>query len=66
MTRRHVNRRSAAGNSIGTELNSVGRTHFYGVEGIDFSVGLWVRPHPSAKEKSRAVFASVGDGWSSG
>lgn len=52
--------------SVGTALNSIGRTHFYGVDGKDFSVELWVRLHPSPADKSRAVFASVGDAWSSG
>jgi hypothetical protein len=51
---------------IGTGLKSIQRTHFHGVDGIDFSVGLWIRPHALVDEKSRAVFASVGDAWSSG
>ncbi|MFA6294013.1 MAG: LamG-like jellyroll fold domain-containing protein, partial [Victivallales bacterium] len=52
--------------SIGTAVNSIGRTHFYGVDGKDFSVETWVRLHPSPADKSRAVFVSVGDAWSVG
>ena len=49
--------------SIGTEPNSIGRTHFYGVDGKNFTVELWVRTLPDA---GRMFFASVGDGNSSG
>jgi hypothetical protein len=49
--------------SIGTAQRSIGRTHFYGGEGKDFAVALWVRTPPEA---GRMVFASVGDGYSNG
>lgn len=49
--------------SIGTMKGSIGRTHFYGVDGKDFTVALWVRTLP---DTGRVVFASVGDGYSNG
>lgn len=49
--------------SIGTMHGSIGRTHFYGVEGKDFTVEMWVR---LMAVKGRVVFASVGDGYSHG
>jgi hypothetical protein len=49
--------------SIGTMKSSIGRTHFYGVDGKDFTVEVWVRTPPDA---GRMVFASVGDGYSHG
>lgn len=49
--------------SIGTMRGSIGRTHFYGVDGKDFTVALWVRTLP---DTGRVVFASVGDGFSNG
>lgn len=49
--------------SIGTAQRSVGRTHFHGVEGKDFTVSLWVR---TPSDAGRMVFASVGDGYSKG
>ena len=47
----------------GNGTGSIGRTHFYGVDGRDFTVALWVRTPPEA---ARMVFASVGDGYSNG
>lgn len=52
--------------SIGTtkrRFGSIGCTHFYGVEGKNFSVAMWVRvPDGTAP----VVFASVGNGYSNG
>ncbi len=52
--------------SVGTARTSVGRTHFYGVPGKDFTVELSIRTVIPASGKDRAVFASVGDAYSAG
>ncbi|OGV73409.1 MAG: hypothetical protein A3K19_10920 [Lentisphaerae bacterium RIFOXYB12_FULL_65_16] len=51
---------------IGTMVSSIGRTHFYGVAGTDFTLELWVRTTFPAQSQERVVLASVGDGVSNG
>src|SRR3990172_831220 len=46
---------------IGRRLRSIGRTHFYGVEGKDFTVEMWVRTTIGAESARQVLFTSVGD-----
>ena len=51
---------------IGTRSRSIGRTHFHGVEGKNFTLELWVRTTAVKTIQDCAVLASVGDAWSNG